>query len=299
MAGSQWGEDANEGATGDRDTSIARLALAFVTGVVVTVIATILIAVFSPWLLPVGAVVGAGVAGYLGRVGRVGGTVLGALVMAAVGTATLAGFWLVATADPPRTGGAGLGLVVGFLFVALFVLFGVVLGGLGGLTGAVARHRRATADAPAGDGATAASGRPSRSTEDPGQPEPLDDPDRPDPVDAADGSVRQDGWSFSNVLVGAGLALVTIVIPFAPVAAGFVTGYLEAAGRKRGAVTGAGAGVAATALVVGGLLLFAVLPMNVLRPFIFEYLVEIVVVLGAYLVGLAALGGAFGGSMAS
>lgn len=275
---------------------VLRVTLAFVAGVVVAVIAAVLLAAVSLWLLPMGAVAGAGVAGYLGRVGRVGGTLLGAVVMAALGAAALAVFWLVATADPPRTGGAGLGLIVGFLFLALFALFGVVLGGLGGLTGVVARRRRATADAAGGDTATPPASHRPQDRRDPGRPEPADDS-----ADAlvATSDVRPGvESSVTTVLVGSGLAVATCFVPFAPVAAGTAVGYLEAAGPKRGAVVAAGAGLAATVLVLGGLLLFALLPLNILRPFILEYFPQVTVLLGVYFAGLGAIGGAFGGSMA-
>lgn len=302
MGGATEGADGPDGELEPAGTSIPRVALAGVAGVVVTVLATVLLAVTSPWLLPVAVVGGTAVAGYLARVGRLGATLLGALVMAAVGTATLAALWLVTTADPPRTGGASLGLVVGFLFVAFFVLVGMVLGGLGGLTGAVARQRRAATDAPAGDGATAAEGGAAHVDRDPGRPAPAaargagPTADSTTPGEASPG---REGTSTSNVVVGAGLALATCFVPFAPAGAGFVTGYLEAAGPRHGAATGAVAGLVATVLLLGGLLLFAVLPLNIFRPFIFQYFPGLTVVLGGYVAGLAAIGGAFGGSLSS
>lgn len=291
-------------------TAVPRVIAGFAAGVAVTVLATVLFAVFTPMFLPVAPVVGAGVAGYLARVGRVGGALLGAMVLAAVGTAALAGFWLVATADMPATGGAGVGLVVAFLFVALFGLFGVVLGGLGGLTGVVLRERRHRPDAPAhGDTPSThvrsvdADGDPARPDRNPGGPDaapPATDagathPPAP-PADTADhGSTTR----ATHVLVGSGIAVATCIVPLAPVAAGFATGYLEADGARRGAVSGGLAGVVATGLLVGGLLLFASVPVNVFAPFIFEFLPELVVILAGYFVVLTAAGGAFGGSVAS
>jgi len=290
MGGTTTGADDGRDTAG---TSISRVALATIAGLVVTVIATVLLAVASPWLLPIAALLGAAVAGYLARVGRLGGTLLGACVVATVGAATLAGFWLVVTADPPRPGGAGLGLVVGFLFLAFFVLVGLVLGGLGGLTGTVVRTRRTRPATPENDGSSTAEGSAATVDRDPGAPDPAVEtatvPDQP----ASSGRTA----TTSRVFVGAGLALATCFVPFAVVATGAAVGYLEAAGPKRGAVTAALAGLLATVLLLAGLLLFALLPLNILRPFIFEYFPQLTLVLGAYFVGCCAAGGAVAGAL--
>lgn len=56
--------------------------------------------------------------------------------------------------------------------------------------------------------------------------------------------------------------------------------------------------MSAALLLLGGLLLFALVPLNLLRPFIFEFLPQIVAFLGVYFVGCCALGGAGGGAYA-
>lgn len=66
---------AESAADGDptRSTSVTRLTLSFLAGIVATVLSTVLLAAVQPWLLPLGAVAGAAVAGYSARVGRLAG----------------------------------------------------------------------------------------------------------------------------------------------------------------------------------------------------------------------------------
>ena len=115
-------------------------------------------------------------------------------------------------------------------------------------------------------------------------------------------SSQRDTWV--NAVIGAVVSVVFSFIPFSPVIGGAVAGYLEGGDRNRGIRVGGYAGAIATiplVLLVGAFIVLgtfgvAVAPGEAIRTLLGILLLAAlaIVVIGAYTIGLSAVGGYVG-----
>lgn len=112
-----------------------------------------------------------------------------------------------------------------------------------------------------------------------------------------------EGDTLVNALLGAVVAIVLTFLPLSPMLGGLVAGYLQGGDRGDGVRVGAIAGVIAFLPVAGfGVLVFGFgafylvggLPLRLGVAGVVVFLLFMLVVVGLYTVGLAALGGWLG-----
>jgi len=111
---------------------------------------------------------------------------------------------------------------------------------------------------------------------------------------------------YVNALVGAAATVVLSFVPFSPIMGGALAGYLQAGDEREGAKVGAIAGVFATIpLLLFLFLIFGIFSFLAISPngsgglLFLAFLVAVIVsVVALYAVGLSAIGGVVGATLA-